>query len=142
MAKRPRDQVTRTPGYLVSWFLGYFNHMSRYEDLKVYQRAIDLVVGIYQFTKSLPDEEKFGLIDQIRRSATSIPLNIAEGSSSSSKRVFNRYLEMSLGSGYETKTILTICQRLSYGNKELMGKLLSELDEIIAMIKGLMKTLK
>jgi four helix bundle protein len=116
--------------------------MSRYEDLKVYQRAIDLVVGIYQFTKSLPDDEKFGLIDQIRRSATSIPLNIAEGSSSSSKRVFNRYLKMSLGSGYETKTILTICQRLSYGNKELMGKLLSELDEIIAMIKGLMKTLK
>jgi four helix bundle protein len=49
---------------------------------------------------------------------------------------------MSLGSGYETKTILTICQRLNYGNKELMGKLLSELDEIIAMIKGLIKRLK
>ncbi|MGH7900292.1 MAG: four helix bundle protein [Thermodesulfobacteriota bacterium] len=67
----------------------------------VYQRAIDFVVAIYQFCKTLPGEERFGLIDQIRRSATSMPINIAEGSSSS-----------------------------------------SELDEIIAMIKGLMKSLK
>jgi four helix bundle protein len=116
--------------------------MSRYEDLKVYQRAIDFVVEIYRFTKSLPAEERFGLVDQIRRSATSMPINIAEGSSSSSKRVFNRYLEVALGSGYETKTILTICQKLNYGSKELISKMLAELDEIIAMIKGLMKGLK
>ena len=77
--------------------------MSRYEDLKVYQRAVDLVVEVYRFSGSLPGEEKFGLINQIRRAATSIPLNIAEGSSSSSSKVFNRYLETALGSGYVIK---------------------------------------
>ena len=116
--------------------------MSRYEDLKVYQRAVDLVVEVYRFSGSLPGEEKFGLIDQIRRAATSIPLNIAEGSSSSSSKVFNRYLETALGSGYEVKTILTICERLNYGDKELILKLIPELDEIIAMLKGLIKSLK
>lgn len=116
--------------------------MSNYENLKVYQRAINFVVEIYRFSKTLPDEEKFGLIDQIRRSATSIPLNIAEGSSSSSSKVFNRYLETTLGSSYETKTILIICQKLNYGNKESIGKLLQELDEIIAMLKGLLKSIK
>lgn len=115
--------------------------MSRYEDLKVYQRAIDFVGEIYQFSRSLPDEERFGLIDQIRRAVTSIPINIAEGSSSSSKKVFNRYLDVT-GSDYETKTILTICQKLNYVSKELISKMLAELDEIIAMIKGLMKSLK
>jgi four helix bundle protein len=114
--------------------------MSRYEDLKVYQRAVDLVVEVYRFSRSLPDEEKFGLIDQIRRAATSIPLNIAEGSSSSSSKVFNRYLETALGSGYEVKTVLTICGRRKYGDKELMLKVIPELDEIIAMIKGFIKT--
>ena len=104
--------------------------------------SLTFVVEIYRFTKSLPAEERFGLVDQIRRSATSMPINIAEGSSSSSKRVFNRYLEVALGSGYETKTILTICQKLNYGSKELISKMLAELDEIIAMIKGLMKGLK
>jgi four helix bundle protein len=62
--------------------------MTRYEDLKVYQRAMDFSVEIYRFSKSLPRDEKFGLIDQIKRSATYIPLNIAEGSSSSSSKVF------------------------------------------------------
>lgn len=108
----------------------------------MYQRAIDFVVEVYRFSKLLPDEERFGLIDQIRRSATSIPINIAEGSSSSSKKVFNRYLEVALGSGYEAKTILTICQKLNYGSKELISKMLAELDEIIAMTKGLKKSLK
>lgn len=98
--------------------------MNRYEELKVYQRSIDFVVEVYRFGKSLPDEEKFGLINQIRRAATSIPLNIAEGSS------------------YETKTVLTICQRLDYGNKKLMDKLLQELDEIIAILKGLIRSIK
>jgi four helix bundle protein len=58
------------------------------------------------------------------------------------KEFFNRYLEVALGSGYETKTILTICQKLNYVSKELISKILAELDEIIAMTKGLMKSLK
>jgi four helix bundle protein len=62
--------------------------MSRYEDLKVYKTAIDFEVEIYEFSRSLPDEERLGLIHQIKSSATSIPINIADGSSSGSKRVF------------------------------------------------------
>lgn len=116
--------------------------MSRYEDLKVYQKAIDFVVEVYRFSKTLPEEEKFGIINQLRRAATSISLNIAEGSSSSSNKVFKRYIEISLGSCYETKTIFTICGRLNYGNSELVKKLSSELDEITAMLKGLIKSLK
>jgi four helix bundle protein len=56
--------------------------------------------------------------------------------------VFNRYLETALGSGYEVKAILTICERLNYGDKELILKLMPELDEIIAMLKGLIKSIK
>ena len=82
--------------------------MKSHQDLTVYQKAIDLVVNIYSLSKSFPSEEKFGLTSQIRRSAISVPSNIAEGAAKKSKKEFSRFLYFSLGSLAELETQIEI----------------------------------
>ena len=115
--------------------------MHKYENLKVWQRAIDLAVRIYQVSANLPPDERYGLISQMRRSATSIPLNIAEGSGNSSNKEFCRFLEIALRSGYEVLTTIEISRWLTYITDEVSLELQTETREIIAMIVGLTKTL-
>lgn len=115
--------------------------MHKYENLKVWQQAMDLVVRIYQASANFPPDERYGLISQLRRSATSIPLNIAEGSGNSSNKEFCRFLEIALRSGYEVLTTIEISKRLSYITEEISSELQTETREIIAMIVGLTKTL-
>ena len=67
---------------------------------------------MYLLMKTIPDEEKFGLISQIKRSAVSIPSNIAEGCAKKSNKDFSRFLEISLGSCYELETQLILCSDL------------------------------
>lgn len=116
--------------------------MHNFRNLKVYQRAIDFIVDIYNLTKGFPPEEIFGLTSQIRRAATSISLNIAEGSGNKSKREFKRFLEMALRSNYEVSACLEIARKLEYCSNEACEKLMQEADEIAAMIVGLMKLLE
>lgn len=75
--------------------------MSDYKDLDVWQRSIDLVAGIYQLTSSFPDIEKFGLTNQMRRAAVSIPSNIAEGSARHHSKDFIPFLRIADGSAAE-----------------------------------------
>lgn len=72
--------------------------MHRYKDLKFWQLSRTFCSDIYIITKSFPDDEKFGLISQLRRASVSIPSNIAEGASRSSNKDFNRFLTIALGS--------------------------------------------
>lgn len=81
-------------------------------ELKVWKRSIDLVEEIYHITDNFPKEEKYGLISQMRRSAVSIPSNIAEGAGRKSSREFLRFLEISSGSLCELETQLIIAKRL------------------------------
>jgi len=111
--------------------------MHNFRNLKVYQRAID----IYKLTKTFPKDKLFGLTNQIRRAATSISLNIAEGSGNKSNKEFKRFLEMSLRSNYEVMTCLEIALRLDYCKKEDFKRLITEADEIAAMIVGFSKQL-
>jgi len=76
---------------------------------------MNLVTSIYKITQSYPHEEKFGLILQMRRAAVSVPSNIAEGSVRGSKKEFQRFLRISLGSLSELETQLEIARRLSFG---------------------------
>lgn len=115
--------------------------MHNFRNLKVYQRAIDFIVDIYNLTKGFPPEEIFGLTSQIRRAGTSIALNVAEGSGNESKKEFRRFLEIALRSNYEVMTCLKIARKLEYCSNEAYEKLMQEADEIAAMIVGLMKSL-
>ena len=92
--------------------------MYNFKELKVWQKAIDFVVEIYQLTETFPDRKKFGIISQIQRAAVSITCNISEGSGKSSNKDFNRFLEMALGSSNEVENLLIISYKLNYLNKE------------------------
>jgi four helix bundle protein len=98
-----------------------------HKDLDVWKLGIELVEKIYTVTKTFPKEEIYGLTSQIRRSAVSIPSNIAEGAARNSKKEFLQFLYFSLGSIAELETQLIISQRLEY----LDGPELFESIEII-----------
>lgn len=116
--------------------------MSRFKDLMVWQKAIELVTTIYNATKAYPKEEIYGLTSQIRRCSVSIPSNIAEGAGRGSKKDFSHFLDMAKGSAFELETQLVISANLAYLDNEQYQELLIELNEIQKMITGLQKSLK
>ncbi|GFD81053.1 four helix bundle protein [Tenacibaculum mesophilum] len=75
--------------------------MHNFKKLKIWTESMNLVSDSYKLTRTFPDFEKFGLVSQMNRCAVSIPSNIAEGSSKSTNKHFNKYLEDSLGSSFE-----------------------------------------
>ena len=80
--------------------------MHKYKELKIWQKAMELVTDIYKVTSTFPDKERFGLISQINRAAVSIPSNIAEGAGRNSDKDFLRFLLIAHASSYETGTQL------------------------------------
>ncbi|MCW5910544.1 MAG: four helix bundle protein [Cyclobacteriaceae bacterium] len=116
--------------------------MHNFKELKVWQNARAFVKEIYLSTNTFPAEEKYGLISQMRRSAVSIPSNIAEGSGRRTDKDFVYFLNVSLGSAYELQTLLFLSQDLDLLNNEKTELLNSSLEEIQKMIYGLIKTIK
>ena len=115
--------------------------MKNFKELKVWQKSVELVTSIYQTTKVFPKEEQFGIINQIRRCAVSVPSNIAEGFGRNSDNDFKRFLSISKGSLYEFETQLEISYRLNYiglSDFETLNSLAIEIDK---MINGLIKSL-
>lgn len=88
--------------------------MHKYKELKVWQKAIELVTDIYRTTAKFPDKERFGLVSQINRAAVSIPSNIAEGAGRNSDKEFLYFLSVAHASSYETETQLIISHNLNY----------------------------
>jgi four helix bundle protein len=113
----------------------------KFRELKVWQRAMVFTVAVYRESRGWPNDERFGLISQVRRAATSIPLNIAEGAGNNSDKEFLRFLEIALRSAYEVMTGIEIAQNLEFVPTERASILLSDADEIVAMTVGLMKSL-
>ena len=116
--------------------------MHNFRELKVWQKAIDFCVEIYQCTANFPSEEKFGLISQLRRSAVSIPSNIAEGSSRVSDKEFFHFLSISIGSAYESETQLIISNKLKYVEDIKFGELSNKITEIQRMLNAFAETVK
>ena len=110
-----------------------------YRDLEVWKLSIDFVKKVYQITHNFPASEKFGLINQIRRAAVSIPSNIAEGQGRNSTKEFKQFLAISLGSLAELETQLIIAKEIEYLTQNGLDALLSPFDRIRKMIKGLSK---
>ena len=111
------------------------------EDLKVFQEAHQLTLMLYRLTKRFPEEEKFGLISQMRRSAVSICANIAE-EQTKTRKDFLRFLEIARGSLEETKYHLILSKDLSYCSQVQFENLFGMLDEIGRMIYGLIQKLR
>ena len=106
----------------------------RFEDLKIWQKGMELVKFIYKITSNFPQNEIFALTSQIRRSAVSIPSNIAEGKGRGSTKEFVNFLHIALGSLYELKTQIDIAKALSYvedKNFNIIDDKIIELDKMI-----------
>jgi four helix bundle protein len=109
-----------------------------FKDLIVWQRSVALTIKIYETTKIFPREEIYSLTSQIRRAASSIPSNIAEGHGRSSKSAFASHLDIALGSAAELETQLEIALKLGYLSQEIHDPLVKELTEIVRMLYGLL----
>lgn len=107
---------------------------SGYRDLIVWQKAIELVVLIYDLTKDFPKEELYGLSSQMRRAAVSIPSNIAEGNRRSSPKDRNHFVIVAFGSAAELETQLEISKRLILGKLEKYETIDSLLNEVARML--------
>lgn len=107
--------------------------MHRYQNLKVWQKAMDLTESVFLLTKDFPDEERFGLSSQIRRSAVSVPSNIAEGAGRNSNPDFIRFLNIANGSLNELETQIMIGHRLKYLSKSQLEGVLPLITEVQKM---------
>lgn len=112
----------------------------RYKRLVVWQRAMALVVRVYKATESFPKHEQYGLISQMRRSAVSIPSNIAEGHGRNSDKELVRFLDIAKGSIYELDTQIEISRQLNYLKIQEAICLSNMLDETSRMLSGLRKS--
>lgn len=105
--------------------------------IRAWQLADDLTVAVYQCTKSFPREELYGLTSQLRRAASSVPANIAEGSNRASKKDYLRFLSIAAGSLAETKYFLHLSCRLGYLAQEEYQKLSTRAEETSKALFGL-----
>jgi four helix bundle protein len=112
-----------------------------HKDLDVWQKAIDFVTRIYKSTDSFPNRENYGLTSQIRRSAVSIPSNIAEGAARKSPSEFRQFLYIALASASELETQLIIANNLEYLKDNESQTLIGELFSISRMLQGLIKSI-
>ena len=114
----------------------------RFEKLEVWKDARKFVNKIYEVTKTFPSEERFGLVDQLRRAALSIVLNIAEGSDRKSDKEFARFLRTSITSVEEVVTALYIALDQRYLTQEKFDELYPDANQLVARINALISSLK
>ncbi|RIK72702.1 MAG: hypothetical protein DCC67_18910 [Planctomycetota bacterium] len=112
-----------------------------HRDLRVWQLGMDLAEKIYAVTAAFPRDELYGLTSQLRRAATSIPANIAEGNARHSTREYARHISIALGSLCEVETFLELSQRLKYGDAHAIAQSLTQLAGEGRMLRGLHKSL-
>jgi len=116
--------------------------MHKYKELIVWKKAIDLTLEVYRVTAKFPDDEKFGLISQARRSSVSVAANIAEGAGRKSANEFNHFLSIASGSASETFTHMFIAQKLGFVSDEDMIKIEDLSNSIHNMIFKFQENLK
>ncbi|MDX1740657.1 MAG: four helix bundle protein [Rhodothermales bacterium] len=116
--------------------------MHQYRRLLVWQRSRTFVRDVYLATQTVPNDERFGLTQQLRRAAVSIPSNIAEGAGRGSPGDFARFIRTAIGSACEAETQLDISLDLGLMDKKLHGQLVAELAELQKMLHGLERRIK
>ena len=113
-----------------------------FRDLQVWQRSMELTVAIYRLTQAFPREEAFGLISQLRRSAISIPSNIAEGHGRMNPREFRHFLLIARGSNCELQTQMEVSATLRFGDPQSLDKAQSLSHEVESMLFALLGRLR
>jgi len=103
---------------------------------------MDLVVAIYRITATFPKEERYSLVDQLRRAAVSVPSNVAEGHGRSRTGDYLRHLSVSVGSLSEVETQVQIARRLEYITEDDQRQLLDSCNAIAKMLGGLIRSLR
>jgi four helix bundle protein len=112
-----------------------------YRDLNIWKVGIELVKDIYKSTEKFPKQEMYGIVSQMRRSAISIPSNVAEGFKRYHNKEYRQFLYITLGSCAELETQVTIAKELKYIQADKEVILLEKLDHIGRMITNLLKKL-
>jgi four helix bundle protein len=113
-----------------------------YQDLIVWQKSMNLVVNCYEISKGFPKDEMFGLSSQLKRSAVSIPANIAEGHGRNSLGEYIQFLGVAQGSLRETETHLLIALRLNFVDQAKLNNALEVAEEVSKMLGALIRGLR
>lgn len=115
--------------------------ITHFQDLQIWKKGIDLVKNIYSLTNNFPTTETYGLVSQMRRSAISIPSNIAEGFKRYHNNEFRQFLYISLGSSAELETQLVIANELNYIDHKTRENIIEDINHVSRMIYNLIKKL-
>ncbi len=117
------------------------NKTQNFKELRIWQKGMEVVKDVYKETKSFPKDERYGLTSQMRRSAVSIPSNIAEGYKRFHNKEYKQFLHIALGSCAELETQLIISEDLGYVKKKENEAICEKLDHLSRMTRILMRKL-
>ena len=115
--------------------------VKNYQELKIWQKGMNLAILIYKVCEKLPSREKFGLMSQMQRAAISIPVNIAEGWSRKYTKEFIQFLRIALGSLAEVETLIILCENLRYLKRRGVVEARGHINELQKMIYVMVKSL-
>ena len=116
--------------------------MQRFTDLKVWERGHALAIEVYRLSGRFPPDERFGLTSQVRRAATSVPSNIAEGSKRVSASDSARFLNIAEGSLAELEYLLILSRDLGYAEPDRVEPVFARVAEVARMLHGLRATVQ
>ncbi len=112
-----------------------------FKELRIWQKGIEIVKTVYILSKQFPKEELYGLSSQMKRSAVSIPSNIAEGFRRYHNNEYRQYLYITMGSAAELETQLIISKELGFLNEDQLGEILKEIESLSKMVRVLISKL-
>lgn len=115
--------------------------MQNFKELRIWQKAMEVVVLVYRDTQTFPAEEKYGLTNQMRRCAVSIPSNIAEGHLRTTNKVYKQFISIARGSCAELETQSQIAYQLGFLNQTRYGILEQEITKLAKMLSSFSATL-
>ncbi|MBM2817519.1 MAG: four helix bundle protein [Parcubacteria group bacterium] len=116
--------------------------INSYKDLIVWQKAMELVMSVYELTAHFPKEEIYGLSSQMKRSSVSIPSNIAEGRRRGTRKDYRQFLIVAYGSGAELETQIEIAKMLTLGKNINYDTINRLLEEVMKMLNKLISSLQ
>jgi len=115
--------------------------IKNFKDLKIWQKSMELAKAVYQVTGAFPAKETYGIISQMRRSAVSVPSNIAEGFMRRYNKEYKQFLHIALGSLAELETQILLSEELGFLKKDINKDILADITELNKMVAGLIKCL-
>ncbi|MBW2967886.1 four helix bundle protein [Candidatus Woesearchaeota archaeon] len=115
---------------------------TKFQDLRIWQIAFSITLNVYEILPSLPIEERKNLMCQMRRAATSMTLNIAEGASSKTTTAYSSHLHYAYASAQELSACLMLCYKLKYISEKKFNLMFDELDKFLRSIYKFMVNLE